>query len=387
MLAIASILAITALFSMSMLLVLGSLRRSGVAGLQYWFAANACVTCGVILLELRGLIPDFLSIVVGNTTLVVAGILFYAGCARFMGRPAYWWRLLSGVVIVAVSMIFWRYIDDNIRMRFITWSSVITLIYFFLGVLLLRHRPATGRCGYYLFGAMMSWVFAIIQLVRCATFWTLTPANLVTMLTHPWNIALLAVSAIAMPSLTMFVVMLVHDAMLAKLEDAINHDHLTAVLSRKCFERFANDHLSLVTSNQPVSLLLIDLDHFKQINDTWGHAAGDEVLRSFAALAREQIRPGDVLGRLGGEEFGLLLPATALPEAITVAERLREKAEQHQVRGAFGTCRYSISIGVACTSLSDTLDRFAAQADRALYDAKNTGRNRVLVSQMAMVGT
>lgn len=385
MLAIAAILAIIALFSMSMLLVLGSLRRSGVTGLQYWFAANVCVTCGVILLELRSLIPDFLSIVVANTTLVVAGALFYAGCARFLGRPAYWWRLLGAVAIVAVSMFYWHYIDENMRMRFISWSGVITLIYFSLGVLLLRHRPATGRRGYFLFGALLSWSFAIIQLVRCVTFWTLTQANLVTMLTHPWNIALLAVSAIAMPSLTMFVVMLVHDAMLAKLEDAINHDHLTAVLSRKCFERIANDHLSMAAATRPISLLLIDLDHFKQINDTWGHAAGDEVLRSFAALAREQIRPGDVLGRLGGEEFGLLLPATTLAEAITVAERLREKAEQHQVLGAFGMCSYSISIGVACTTLSDTLDRFSTQADRALYAAKNTGRNRVLVNQTAML--
>lgn len=381
MLAIASILAINALFSMFMLLVLGSLRRSGVAGLQYWFAANACVPCGVILLELRGLIPDFLSIVVANTTLVAAGMFFYAGCARFMGRPAYWWRLLTGIAIVAVSMIGWRYVDDNVRMRFIIWGAVLTLIYFFLGLLLLRHRPAKGRRHYYLFGALLSWFFVIIQLARCVIFWSMTQDNPVAMLTHPFNIVLLAVNAIAMPSLTMFVVMLIHDAMLAKLEDAINHDHLTGALSRKCFEQVANDRLTLVTQSRPISLLLIDMDHFKQINDTWGHAAGDEVLRSFAALAREQIRPGDVLGRLGGEEFGLLLPDTALPEAIIVAERLRHQAEQHQVHGAFGMCRYSISIGVVCTSLSITLDHFSAQADLALYGAKHSGRNRILVNQ------
>ena len=387
MLAIASILAITALFSMSMLLVLGSLRRSGTPGLQCWFTANACVTCGIILLELRGLIPDFMSIVVANTTLAAAGMFFYAGCARFMGRPVYPWRLLAGVAIVAFSMIGWRYIDDNLRMRFIAWSAVIALIYFFLGVLLLRHRPATGHRRYYLFGAVLSWSFALIQLIRCAIFWNMTQATLPAMLTHPFNIALLAVSAIAMPSLTMFVVMLIHDAMLAKLEDAINHDHLTGVLSRKCFERVANESLEQVKPQHPISLLLIDLDHFKRINDTWGHAAGDEVLRGFAALARQQIRPGDVLGRLGGEEFGLLLPDTALPDAMAVAERLRDQAEQHQVSGAFGMCRYSISIGVGWTTEAISLDHFSAQADRALYDAKNSGRNRVLVSQVAMFGT
>jgi len=382
MLALATILATTALFSMAMLLVLGSLMRSGVAGVRQWFIANLLVVLGILLLALRNVIPDFLSIVAANSIIALAGAFYYAGSAHFLKRPPYWSSLLSGVAAVFVAMIVWRFLDDKLSARVLAFSSFNTTMYLALGVLLMRHQPAQRRCHHFLFGAVLAWIFAVLQVVRAIAF-IHTPLVAGSLMSdNVINLALLTVSAIAMPSLTMLAVMMTHEAMLAKMEDAVNHDHLTAAFSRRRFEFLATKTLGQTAPQQPVSLLLIDLDHFKKINDTWGHAAGDEVLRAFAATARCLIRAGDVFGRLGGEEFGLLLPGITLDETIAVAERLRKMAEQQIVEGPFGSCRYSISIGIAYATLSESLDHFSARADRALYGAKNRGRNQISVAEM-----
>lgn len=136
--------------------------------------------------------------------------------------------------------------------------------------------------------------------------------------------------------------------------------------------------------DQPLSLLILDIDFFKRINDTWGHPAGDLVLRSVAALCQGRFRVGvDLIARIGGEEFAVLLPATSYDEALLVAERLRNEIATHPIAiAANETVICTVSIGVA-TSVQPDVDGelFAdllARADRALYRAKDQGRNRVL---------
>ncbi len=129
----------------------------------------------------------------------------------------------------------------------------------------------------------------------------------------------------------------------------------------------------------PLSLLVFDLDFFKQINDGYGHAAGDQALRAFAAAAGECLRGMDVLGRLGGEEFGILLPSTLLDQAEAVAERIRSAVTGIAIETEYGTVRFTTSVGVAQTSDDDnSVDALLARADAALYAAKAAGRNRVV---------
>lgn len=383
MLTVVSILTTTALFSVAMLLVLGSLLRSPVAGVREWFFANLAMVVSLPLLALRTAIPDFISIVVANVIVSLAGAFYYAGCARFLGRPTRWKQMLAGVALVGVGMIVWRYVDANLPLRVVVATSFNAIICTAVGVILLRHRPRDRSPYNFWFAALMAFLFAATQVVRGLYFLTLPPDESLAMLSSVWNISLLTVGAVVMPTLTMIAVMIVHDAMLAKVEHALNHDHLTGALTRKRFESITRDLLAAAqpmqttSTTQPLALLLIDLDHFKRINDTHGHAGGDEVLRAFVQMARGVMRPGDALGRLGGEEFGLLLPATTAAEAAAMAESLRAQAEGQNVTGEFGACRYSISIGVATAQSQDSPDRFNARADRALYVAKNSGRNRV----------
>jgi diguanylate cyclase (GGDEF)-like protein len=121
-----------------------------------------------------------------------------------------------------------------------------------------------------------------------------------------------------------------------------------------------------------------DIDHFKRINDTWGHAAGDVVLQRIANACRIALRPGDRIGRTGGEEFTLVLPSTRSRDAILVAERLREAVEAIDCTDIDPALRVTISLGVAeWTEADATLARITARADEMLYRAKNRGRNRV----------
>jgi diguanylate cyclase (GGDEF)-like protein len=126
------------------------------------------------------------------------------------------------------------------------------------------------------------------------------------------------------------------------------------------------------------ALLMLDLDHFKRVNDTWGHAIGDKILRHFTVLAQEHLRGTDLLGRLGGEEFAVLLPGTDLTGAVGLAERLRHHVASSPVSVASEDITYTVSIGVTMINLQDmSPDDALARSDEALYRAKTGGRNRV----------
>ncbi len=157
-------------------------------------------------------------------------------------------------------------------------------------------------------------------------------------------------------------------------------DPLTDLANRRHFLAQVDLELELLQRYaKPAALLMIDLDHFKQVNDAYGHAAGDAVLRHFAAIARRILRKVDLLGRLGGEEFAALLPGTDAEGAQQLAERLRQTVADSQVHTVSGgAIQVTISIGVTLFALTDAnADTVLARADRALYRAKEQGRNRV----------
>jgi diguanylate cyclase (GGDEF)-like protein len=176
----------------------------------------------------------------------------------------------------------------------------------------------------------------------------------------------------------------VHDALLVDARDAANQDFLTGALSRKGFEAVANLRLEEARKQGlELSLLLVDLDHFKSVNDTFGHAGGDAVLREFVKMTQLQLRREDVLGRIGGEEFAVLLPRTAPGEALHLAERLCVAAASQPIPTPSGLCRYSISGGIAGWTDGETFDHLNMRADSALYEAKQSGRNTVRVHHPA----
>lgn len=174
------------------------------------------------------------------------------------------------------------------------------------------------------------------------------------------------------------------------LEDARREaatDPLTGLANRRCLDetlqmragRAMNDGVDL-------SLLLLDIDHFKRINDQWGHPVGDEVLKLAAATVRTNIRDADLAARYGGEEFAVILPGLAAPPAAQIGDRIRRAFADSQVvlRGSgqsIGTI--TVSVGVAAYEPGEPLGHWVGRADTALYEAKQTGRNRVAVAREA----
>ena len=180
------------------------------------------------------------------------------------------------------------------------------------------------------------------------------------------------VTLTALAPLAVASVMVARNELLARLQHAALHDPLTQVLNRGGFMARA-DHV------QAQAVLMMDIDYFKKVNDTYGHAAGDEVLIHFARTAAGCLRAGDVLGRLGGEEFAVLLPACAPVDARAIAQRICDAfAAQSVVLEGGVRLHATVSIGLGCRDAPNTpIGTLLSQADAALYSAKHAGRNRV----------
>jgi diguanylate cyclase (GGDEF)-like protein len=165
------------------------------------------------------------------------------------------------------------------------------------------------------------------------------------------------------------------DTLLRLLVETARTDHLTGVLNRRGFEEALTSELNVAARRgHPVALIVGDLDHFKSVNDEFGHEAGDLVLREFAACVRENVRPGDHAGRLGGEEFAVVLPQTSLDEAGSVADRIRRAATR---RPLVADRVVSATFGVAATDGGDgAAESLLRLADDALYWGKGQGRDR-----------
>jgi diguanylate cyclase (GGDEF)-like protein len=166
------------------------------------------------------------------------------------------------------------------------------------------------------------------------------------------------------------------------LSEVSTRDSLTGLYNRWfVLEKIDSELNRALRHGSPMSLLMLDLDHFKRINDTFGHTAGDQVLQGIGRLLRESCRVYDVPGRYGGEEFCIVLPETKSGNTTVVAERIRQKLAASELPCGDGSIAVTASIGIAGTDSSDAAVLSPAElierADRALYAAKNRGRNRV----------
>ncbi|HEU4853185.1 MAG TPA: GGDEF domain-containing protein [Telluria sp.] len=163
-----------------------------------------------------------------------------------------------------------------------------------------------------------------------------------------------------------------------KMELLATVDSLTGLLNRRAFFEHTESARALAARLQkPVSLMMLDIDHFKRLNDRFGHATGDEALCVFAQTVRSVLREHDISGRLGGEEFALAMPGTDLAGALQAAERLRVAVSEAPVLTDGNTYVMTVSVGVVVVDPNEHINAALARADRALYAAKSAGRNRV----------
>ena len=364
---------------------MGSLARSHIPGAQAWCWANAFLLVGDLLVLGTGNIPAFFCVVCANAALGAATTFQLIGLRRFYGHDTRYSVMAAIVGVMALAIAYFRYIDDSFSARVLVFSIYHAAMSFALGATVWRNWPPDRPKYAYVFMVGMSFTTTMINVVRGGVFLLGIAPNGSPMTPTPWHIAFLAIGTMAAPALTIGMVMMVHDRMSAALEKHANIDYLTDLLGRRAFmETAARERDRAARFNRPLSVAIIDIDFFKQINDVYGHAGGDDVLAHFASLLGTSTRRNDVSGRIGGEEFALLLLETKAFDALDILERLRERLSDMPCVINHRPVKCTFSAGVAQLQDGETLDALIERADKALYRAKQRGRDQTVVHGPAL---
>ena len=370
-----TIFLIAALLCVAMLLMLRYFMRSGIAGIREWSGANLLACAAFILYAFGRELPPLLAYEAANAIYAAATAFMLVGFRRFFARPPRKVLLVGAVLMVSLATAFFHYVLDSFDGRSNAVSLFQAIIAVAIALTVLRAIRVKRRSRYpYHFTMAMALVVAAGHLLRIAVHLGQSGDMTSLLQPSPWNLFFVSAGTMALPALTLGGVMMVHDVMLAKAEHAANRDFLTGAWSRRAFFAVAEVELQRAQrSHRNVSLLLFDVDHFKAINDSLGHAAGDRVLVDAVARAEGVIRNVDYLGRIGGEEFAVLLPETGIEDALAVAERLRAGLQVSTDDGF----AFTVSVGVAMWRNEESFADMMQRADAALYRAKLGGRNRV----------
>ncbi len=376
---LAMIIASSLMMAASMAIVGWGRRRDG---LGHWAAALMVNAIGHLLIMLRGLAPDILSVVLGNVLLACVFVGMIAAIYQFQGRPAPWLLLLAAPVMVAV---FVSMFMDNFPARAGFVGLVIGLQAIWALAATLERRHATVGRGQWLLVAGLALEALVLGGRSVLTVALPDSATSILQGSVLQTVTFMATFSVVLVSSVGFVFMS------RDRSDESNRimaalDPLTGVANRRSLiSALDRDVSRAIRMHQPIALMMVDIDHFKHVNDRYGHPAGDEVLCSVVSVLRQRVRAQDLVGRYGGEEFMVLLPDTDLVGAEQLARELCKAVEESrclaQGAGPEGV-EVTVSIGVFGGHLEsgDSWDMLIAAADRALYEAKNNGRNRVEVA-------
>jgi len=348
---------------------------------RFWTAAAFAAAIGGGLATLHLVVDSRLLLLVGAVTLVFSANLAAMGIKRFYAQPVSWraTALITGFCFAGLTFFLVGY--DNMSMRILIYSLCQSLPLMLTLNLLLSRQNGRIYPGARLAGVVSLLVIAIYIFRACESlvhfggktsffhFDTLQSVLVLTLLflTMVWNFGFLLMAI---------------DRLRGEIADLALLDDLTGVGNRRhLLQRLTEECARSERSGEPFALMVIDLDRFKAINDTHGHAAGDSCLQHFTVMAQTRLRPGDMLARTGGDEFCIVLPSSTLREGAMIARRVLDvcRADAQACTGA--DVPISVSIGVAQWNRETGLhpDRLIAAADHALYAAKKDGRNRYAV--------
>ena len=376
---LAMIIASSLMMAASMAVVGWGRRRDG---LGRWAAALLVNAIGHLLIMLRGLIPDVFSVVVGNLMLSSVFVGMIAAVYQFQGRPVRWPLLLAPPLLV---LVFVSVFIDNFPARVSFVGLVIGLQAVWALLAALSHRHATVGRGQWLLVAGLLLEAVVLGVRALVAISTHSEATNILQSSALQTLTFLATFSVVLVSSVGFVFMSrdradENNRVLAAL------DPLTGVANRRSLiAALDRDVARAQRMREPMALMMVDIDHFKDVNDRYGHPAGDRVLCSVVNVLRQRVRAQDLVGRYGGEEFMVLLPDTGLVGAEQLARALCKAVEESRcpADGVPGPgIAVTVSIGVFGGRLEsgDSWDMLIAAADRALYQAKNNGRNRVEVA-------
>lgn len=368
---------------LGLLLLFAWAQNTQIYAVAWWGFAHLIRAGSIVLFGMYGTAPDLITIDLANALLFTAFAVTWTGARVFDGRPVEPVYLVTGAVIWLLVCRL-PVLADSIDIRAMIASSIITAYTWLTAYEFWRGRNEQ---------LVSRWPAIFMLFAHGALFLLRTP--LVTLL--PWSstnmygsvwLTVLSFEALLFTISIAFILLA-----MAKERTELRHrtaamvDPLTGIANRRAFLHEAGLMAKRHHAHpKPTAVMLIDLDHFKSINDRFGHALGDRVLEMFTDSARQSIRSSDLIGRLGGEEFAAILFDASREKAAAVAERMRDNfARIAQDVGGFPVCA-TVSIGlVHCEEPVLDVPELLAQADQALYFAKSNGRNRVEVASLDMI--
>lgn len=342
---------------------------------------------GVVLMAMRPFAPAWATILVANEAIFCFGLFFYGATGRTIGVRT---RVLPWAVPVmtAALVVNWycTYIRPDLTVRILVSSAVPAFAAALTARLLFSHKEesvegastSSARMPSLIALGWLQMLLVVQHLVRCILTILHPPGEILHLdLIQAGYTYLNLILNLAAGCGLIWLSLCVHRR---ELYSRAETDGLTGLLNRRAHDEVLSAELRRSAENGiPVALMLLDIDRFKQVNDAWGHQAGDEVIRRVGRALRAEMRPTDVLARFGGEEFVVLLRNTRLIEAEAVAERLRESVAN--LSDLPNRTRVTISIGLAGSKYQDTPEELLLRCDQALYHSKRAGRNLVTVSQ------
>lgn len=346
--------------------------------LRQWTISLWLMTLGVTLLALRPYLPLVPAVLAGNAAMAACGLMMLRGVALHLERPLPLWRplLLAATFMACIFAFLVMWPDLGIRLQ--VFSVFAVLVNGWIAVLLLRYAPPQQRTSCRLAAA----VFLAEAALYAVRLWlpVAPDAGEDIMRTGSPMFATYLAGVMLELARCFAMVLLLVERMLVDLRHAARTDGLTGLLNRSAVLADGQARLlQLRRQRRSLVLLLIDVDHFKTINDRWGHPAGDEVLRHFAHVLQQCLRGRDhLLGRYGGEEFVLVLAGSSQREAVELAAMIRVRLQQWPASLAQGPVAVTASVGLAVDAGQGELGLLLAAADAALYRAKAEGRDRLV---------
>lgn len=369
---------------LGLLLLFAWVQNVQISAVAWWGCAHLLRASSVVLFGMYGDVSDAISIDLANALLLVSFAFTWTGARVFDGRPPLPMYIVAGPVAWLIIAHLPTFAD--IQLRVLVASGIVTAYTWLTAYEFWRGRsePLVSR-----------WPAIFMLFAHGSLFLLRTPLAAVL----PWTPSTSDVFDSVWLTVLSFEALLFTIAitfiLLAMAKERTEHRHktaamvdpLTGIANRRSFLQEGSDLMKRHTSDaRPAAVLLIDLDHFKSINDRFGHATGDRVLQVFADAAKSNLRSCDMVGRLGGEEFAALLYDAARERALAVAERIRASFAQAAGDVDGRPVGATVSIGVAFNG-DQPLDvsELLRQADQALYHAKERGRNRVEVASLDLV--
>ena len=358
------------------LLVFAGLQNRSVRAPMWWGAAHIVNASGFALLTSRGAAPSFVTVDIANALVLLGYGLTWTGARIFDGRPI-------RPFLVLLAPLSWMLLcripgfADNTSARIIFGSTMLALL-----ALLTAEEFWRGRDE----PLMSRWPAVVVLLAHAAVLLARVPAILLSStFRSDFVFSDLSFALLAFGTLLFTVVMAFLELNMTKERTELKHkinslvDPLSGVANRRAFLDGAAGLLARQEGDhEPLAMLLFDLDHFKQINDRFGHAIGDAVLQSFAGSATQTLGADILFARIGGEEFASCMPVGDIDEAYAIADRVRRNFAAAAARFGNENLSPSVSVGVALgCDPNATVTELLAIVDRALYRAKELGRNRV----------